>query len=264
MRLAFTIIYNGLHHLKHNAFGKNMLKLFDRWVVVDGLALPGGSTAWCRDLHETLGPSSTDGTADFFKFCDSAKVEYIRRFLPWSSKDEMVNVALDALKGFWQAGEPCYLWQIDADEQWTEDGMSEAEMMLDYMAADCGEFYSTYYVGKDLLALGEWGEGKKLPYRRLWRWKGQNFATHEPPELIGGNGKTALLPQRFDHFAYYFPQDVQFKEKYYKGHEGILAKWQALQKETVFPQPISRLISGSWGQTRTEIVKIGTEQVSNE
>jgi hypothetical protein len=39
------------------------------------------------------------------------------------------------------------------------------------------------------------------------------------------------------------------------GHEGIFERWKSLQKETVWPQPISRLITGWWGKTKTTIGK---------
>jgi hypothetical protein len=44
-----------------------------------------------------------------------------------------------------------------------------------------------------------------------------------------------------------------FKQKYYQGYENLHEKWKSLQSETVFPQPISRLIGGYWGTTATVI-----------
>ena len=52
MRIAFSIILNGLHHLQHNNYYQTMLDNFDYWVIVEGQALPNGSTSWCKQLNE--------------------------------------------------------------------------------------------------------------------------------------------------------------------------------------------------------------------
>jgi hypothetical protein len=139
--------------------------------------------------------------------------------------------------------------------------MTAAERELIEQCADTGCFHSNYYVGKNLVTKGLWGEGNDLKggltnaYRRLWLWKGQPFVTHEPPVIEGGNKKEVLLSQRFNHFAYYFDEDVKFKEKYY-GYHNLYKKWKLLQEEKNFPQPVSRLIPGGWGNTDTKICKI--------
>lgn len=275
MRLGFTIAFNALHHLQRNGYAEQLIDMLDYWVVVEGLALPGGSTAWCRQVGQNWhdGGASRDGTRDFLEALHKAHPKRMRAVLsdrPWASKDEMVNRALVESRSMFgaraqQAGG--FLWQIDADEQWTAEDMESAEEALFEAEGDTGMFLADYYVGRDmsdpsvdplpmLVARGEWGEGKKLPYRRLWWWKGQDFESHEPPTLKGGNGKEALLPQRFKHYAYMHAQDVVFKEDYYSGHEGLFERWTALQTETKeWPQPASKLISGHWGQTDTIITR---------
>ncbi len=263
-RVAFTIILNGLHHLKHNDYAEYLAKHLDLWIIVEGASKNQGSTAWCKEINERWhnGGHSVDGTVDYLRTFPYHNVKIVykenisdNRFGWWNNKDEMVNAAIFVFRGCEQFN-PCYLWEIDCDEQWTVEQMAEAEHMLDGQQAKTGTFLCNYYVGPDLLAKGEWGEGLKLPYRRLWKWEGEYFKSHEPPELEGGNGKTILLPQRFNHYAYYFERDVRFKDAWYGGHEGIYERWKKLQKETVFPQPISRLIMGPWGKTETKIVRV--------
>lgn len=257
-RAAFTIILNGLHHLQHNDYAEYLAKNLDLWIIVEGAAKNQGSTRWCKEMpiewHKD--GHSIDGTIEYLedlsKKYDNFHIVAHDEF--WESKDHMVNMAILTLKKYGERFNPCYLWQIDCDEQWTVKQMIEAEQMLDRQQAKTGMFLCNYYVGAELLAVGEWGEGIKLPYRRLWRWEGEWFYTHEPPVLNGGNGKEVLLPQKFNHYAYYFEQDVKFKDAWYSGHEGIYERWKELQKETIFPQPISRLITGSWGKTKTEII----------
>ena len=82
------------------------------------------------------------------------------------------------------------------------------------------------------------GECINDTYRRLWDWSGELFKTHEPPSLDGKNGPGLLLPQRFNHYAYYFEEDVKFKEIYYGGYEGLLERWNKVQ-------------NNKWGNSRT-------------
>lgn len=267
MRVGFTIIYNGAHHLLHNGWMNTVSEMLDRWVVIEGAANPGGSTSWCKELEKK---SSDDGTIRILRNLE-LRNPLIKCLLGrpegWPSKDRMVRYALSVLQG-WSGSFPedVFLWQLDIDEQWTISQMAEAERMLVESGADCGCFHANHFVGPGLVARGTWGEGNdpddplRNAYRRLWRWRGQQFATHEPPMLEGGNGREILLPQRFDHFSYYFPEDVRFKERYYQGYEGLYDRWSALQSdasrdETEFPQPLSRLITGHWGQTATVICR---------
>ena len=264
MRVAFTIILNGKHHLEHNDWFARVAETMDAWVIAEGATVPTGSTAWCKpvpDKYQKHG-LSVDGTTQWLGKHRYDKAGVINIGCPGANKDQMVNACLDLLRGMFLTGEEVFLWQLDCDEQWDWDRMYEAERQLVRENATCGCFHSDYYVGENLLAKGCWGEGNdpddpmKNAYRRLWRWYGQEFLTHEPPALQGGNGKEVLIPLRFRHYAYRFRKDVEFKNDYYSGHEGILDKWDALQAMpgTEFPRPISDLITGPWGQTKTEIV----------
>jgi glycosyltransferase involved in cell wall biosynthesis len=261
MRIGFTICFNGLHHLLHNNYAEKLINMLDYWVIVEGATNNGGSTKWCKRMPDWCHNAghSTDGTVEFLKefrrqHKDKISIRYAYNG-NWASKDAMVNCCTELIAysntspinfvSDWFNYNPeklvnnVFLWQIDADEQWTPEAMDEAEKQLD---GDCGMFLCDYYVGKNLMAKDE------RPYKRLWRWKGQGFASHEPPVLKGGNGKEMLLPQRFDHYAYYYERDVIFKDEWYGGHKGIHKRWLELQKETVFPQPLSRLLPRKTGE----------------
>lgn len=257
-RYAFTLAYQAAHLFTWRDWLRRTALLFDRWVIVEGAAHPGGSTAWCRP-HP--GPwQSDDGTRRALLALQAAFPERVTVILGpppgWPGKDDMVRAAVDALR---TEAQPAYLWQLDADEHWTAAQLTAAEIGLTAAGADCGEFLCEYYLGPGLVARGAWGEGRALPYRRLWHWRGQQFARHEPPELAGGNGHTVLLPERFEHFAYYFERDVAFKARYYGGHEGVLAGWQRLQAERAagrgpWPRPIAAMFgAGPWARSQTEI-----------
>lgn len=264
MRYGFTIIYNGAHHLLHNDWYKKLPDMLDYWVIVEGVAQPNGSTFWCKEIDAK---TSNDGTVSIINEIVKERQNVI--FVPqrdhkWYSKDEMVNAAITAFN-ITMIDTYCdkqFLWQLDADEQWTMDQMDQAEESLIKQNADCGCFHAEYYVGEKIIAKGRWGEGNdpsdplENAYRRLWRWNGKKFLTHEPPVLIEGNGREILLPQRFKHYSYRFEKDVKFKSKYYKGYEYILEKWKALQIENNFPQPIGKLLNGYWASTKTIIDRI--------
>jgi hypothetical protein len=253
-RVAFTIVFNGKNHLLHNGFIYKMPDMFDKWVIIDGLALTGGSTGWCKvpDKKFDNNGRSTDGTVELVGQITSThnNVKSIIPVKPWESKDKMVNSAVSLLKA-----EKAYLWQIDVDEQWDATELANAEKMLEYINGDCGMFLCNYHIKNGLIAKGEWGEGKKQPYIRLWKWGGQDFKTHEPPELIGGNGKAILLPQRFEHYAYYFDSDVLFKQEYYPNCKNLTNKLDKINASKIFPVHVRHLIDGYWGETDTWIYK---------
>jgi len=224
LRVAFSIVYNGLHHLKHKGYAEYMAKHLDYWVFVDGLAGNNGSTSWCKSLS---GCSSTDGTIEYIKELQKTYPNIILETceVKWRSKDYMVNKAIELLK---QKTNKAMLWQIDVDEQWTHEIMGLSEQFLVDNNGKTGTFHSNYFMGDNIRAFGTWGEGVGYPYRRLWDWSGEYFLKHEPPTLLKGNGREVLIPFKFDHYAYYFEQDVEFKSKYYGGHEKIYENWQKM------------------------------------
>lgn len=262
MRFGFTIVFNGLHHLQSIVDAERlydfcfyMRRAFDFWVIIEGAADNTGSTNWCKPIPEEYhnNGSSIDGTYNFLdNYChgyESPIVHHVYGMV--FNKDQMVNKAIELIKlncNIYLKSktlQPIYLWQVDCDEQWKLEDMYAAEKEL---KGDTGMFLSNFYVGKNIIVKGEWGEGKAKPYRRLWKWKGQAFKSHEPPVLEGGNGKEQLLSQKFNHYSYLYEKDVEFKDKFYGGHEGIYNRWKEMQKETKFPQPLSRLMPARTGE----------------
>jgi hypothetical protein len=190
MRYAFTIIYNGKHHLLHKEFAERMVSMFDKWVIVEGFSRNGGSTAWCTSIRP---PSqSTDGTIELCQSLQSNKVIFATSQTGWSSKDEQVNKAMELLQG----SEPGWLWQVDADEHWTTEDLEGAESMLQKDIKLAGGFQFYHYLCKDvdgrqLVGKGAWGDNI---HTRLWWWRGQKFISHEPPKMVGQDG-VRLLPR---------------------------------------------------------------------
>lgn len=282
MRVGFSIILNGLHHLQHNDYAEYLANNLDLWIIAEGASLNQGSTQWCKEMPDKYHKFgiSNDGTWEYVvKLSDSyPNVKIVNHFIKhleykdddycrfWKSKDHQVNACIAYLKymNFSWKVDPIYLWQIDIDEQWKMEDMAQAEKKLGSSGCRTGMFHCDYWVGPNLQARGEWGEGLKLPYRRLWIWEGEDFKTHEPPVLGDGSLTEFLLSQRFQHYAYYFEKDVQFKNDWYSGHEGILERWKKLNNiqnlhkiGTSFP--IGDLLpkNSYWGKSNTVIRKVG-------
>jgi hypothetical protein len=255
MRIAFTIVLNGFKHLLHNNFYENMIKNFDHWIIVEGVANPGGSTNWCKPIPDIFHSNfcSVDGTTEFLDKYVNAKIRVLRPVdRPWDSKDQQVNAAISEIK---RITDKCFLWQIDVDEQWDAKDLDAAEQLLIQKEGKTGCFLCDYYVGPNQKVIGEWGEGRRVPYRRLWAWFGEEFEKHEPPTLKGKNGPGLLLPQRFKHYAYYYEEDVIFKEVYYQGYEGLHERWLKVQ-ENRSTMDIKALLGDKvwWSNTQTYII----------
>jgi len=262
MRVAFTILLNGKRHLLHNDYWNFLPNIFDLWVIAEGVAKNTGSTSWCKDLPNTAHDNflSNDGTTellnDLVKKYTNVKVLRSETGY-WANKDEQVNACMTEIKKYTNT---CKLWQIDIDEQWTQEQIILSEKQLDQFKGKTGCFYCNYYAGKNQMVYGEWGEGKIEPYRRLWNWEGEDFATHEPPKLTGNNNPRLLLTSRFNHYSYYFEEDVLFKEQYYSSYEGLHKRWLNVQKNTG-TLPVRELLGNNvwWSNTNTIIKYIGDD-----
>ena len=260
MRIAFTIIFNGLHHLKHNDQYKFLSSHFDYWVVVEGASKSSGSTSWCKKIPANIhkNGASVDGTREFLDqlSSDCKNVIYIPSNGFWESKDHQVNVAIEEIK---KITKKCFLWQVDIDEQWKAEDLGAAEEEILLFNYKVGSFRANCYIGKNLMAIGDWGECSTYGYTRLWQWEGEKFIAHEPPILDGLMGKDALLlSPRFNHYNYYFEKDVLFKDQWYGGHEQIYDRWKLINKlpRHMFPLHISNLITGPWGKSSSSIIYV--------
>lgn len=257
MKIAFSIILNGMHHLMHNDYYKTMLDNFDLWVVAEGASRSNGTTSWCKLMKEEYHKNgrSVDGTLDFLSsLTKNSNFKCVTTDGFWHSKDEQVNAAITIIKSVVNKGT---LFQVDIDEQWTKNALDLAEQELKDRKLRIGACLADCYVGKNLIAKGDWGELNPTGYIRVWDWKGELFSKHEPPVLDDGSGEFGTLQARFKHYNYYFEQDVKFKNDWYSGHEGIYERWKRINSlpDKDFPVHISNLITGNWGQSNTLIIK---------
>lgn len=235
MRCAFTIVYEGLHHLQHKDFAQRMANMFDHWIVVEGYSLPYGSTSWCNKLN--VPARSQDGTVEFMnQLCaEHNNVYFYSPNKYYNGKDDQVNVAIDILR---KISKSCYLWEVDVDEHWALESLSVAEALADNSKAIGFSFPFNHYVGQGLIAKGEWGSGYN---NRLWKWTGQFFRSHEPAMLVGQRYVEPIKEVKYDHYSYYFEKDVKFKSESYSGHENVYKNWSKVLVSESYPVHISEL-----------------------
>lgn len=237
-RVAFTIVLNGEHHLRHNDYYENMIPHFDMWVFAEGVSLSTGSTSWCNSMDDAYHDNgrSVDGTIDYLKYLKHKYPDKVKILIPsksfWKNKDEQVN---ECIKKIREGVSEAYLWQMDVDEQWTINNIEYVEQSMRTANVKAVSVNCNHFVGEGLIANGgNWGSDAE--WRRCWDWKGEDFISHEPPVLNGANTSFIYIRQRlFNHYAYYFEKDVMFKSKWYGGHQGVYDGWKALKNVEEFP-----------------------------
>jgi len=248
VRVALTIVLNGLAHLQHNDYAEFIVNNFDYWAIVEGATDNKGSTDWVQGasaMHKFHKDGlSIDGTTEFI---DALEEKYPDKILIvrhgeglWNSKDEMVNMGLSALEEVCPLG--AMLWQIDVDEQWTLEQIERIETTLAGGQFHGAVFQCNQMVGKNRVAKGiSWGNEWM---HRLWKWDGkQRFISHEPP-LMEEATLYLRSPEKFMHYSYYFPDDVKFKAKWYYNDPSIIHHWMKLQRNTRLPVALTALFPG--------------------
>lgn len=223
---AFTIVLNGA--LTIEACIRHHAPLFDRYIVVEGAALPGHDNARGDGRRLTEGkPNSTDGTVEILKQLekefDNLKVIYAKDC--WAGKTAQCNAALEhALPGI--------LWQIDADEFYKPRQMEDVKSCLEQFPETTAVEFWAYGFWPDTDHHCVWAEGEwqnNPPWRRVFIYKkGQHFLSHEPPrmnqtnELVLLRHVTRLIPVYLYHYGYVHRSQFEQREIYYAMKPGSL------------------------------------------
>ncbi len=135
------------------------------------------------------------------------------------------------------------LLQLDADELWGVEDLEKLEVPED---ADTLQVKANFWVGPRIKVVSQhsWGN-RATEWIRVWRFRrGQYFTKHEPPILKGGQKAVAKSAVCFDHYAYYFRSQVEFKQRYYgQRYQNAVEQWEALQKNREWPIELRRFFS---------------------
>jgi glycosyltransferase involved in cell wall biosynthesis len=249
----FTIVLNGEPFIRYHETMLAKLPFRWHWHVIEGVAALRHDTAWSvaqggrvtDDIHRE--GRSRDGTSEYL---DDLARRFpgrvtIHRKPPgefWDGKTEMVNAPLPDIR------EECLLWQVDADELWTVEQVTEMRRRFTEAPGRGAAFYwCWFFVGPDkvISTRHNYGQNPAQEWLRTWRFRpGDQWAAHEPPTLVrpdpaGGepmnvariapftHDETEAFGCVFQHFAYVTPEQAAFKESYY-GYADATAHWRGL------------------------------------
>jgi hypothetical protein len=234
-----TIVLDGMPFLPMQMATFNRLKVPFVWHIVHGAAANTGSTKWCQRQEPRL---STDGSSEFINSLRGHPRVKVYQKQWWAGgKDEMACAPLAEIR------ESCVLAEIDIDEIWLPEQLELIRTMLDPATGVNHEmvFKCRYFLGPNIVTVGDNCYGNKSGGRewvRAWRFEpGQKFISHEPP-VLSGHSRDGVIPREmtaaaglvFDHWSWYFPAQISFKEKFY-GYKDALAHWTRLQNNRVWP-----------------------------
>lgn len=254
---VFTIVLNGEPFIRFHEEMLRRLPFRWHWHVVEGVAALRHDTAWSTatggrvtDAMHRAGRSK-DGTSEYLddlaaRFPGQVTIYRKPPGVFWDGKREMVNAPLPNIT------EPCLLWQMDNDELWTVEQVTEVRRR--FMAEpDRGAAYywCWYFVGPDKVVStrNNYAQNPAVEWLRTWRYEpGDTWAAHEPPTLVRPRGEgqppldiatlrpfshdeTEAFGAVFQHFAYVTEEQLGFKEDYY-GYAGARAQWRTLLETT--------------------------------
>lgn len=224
-----TIALDAMRFLPAQFYTFNRLHGVDwTWLIAEGIADNVKDTAWCAKITPRL---SMDGTTEFLnQIRQHPRVRVFQQQL-WPGKTAMFNTMLDTLK------EPGMLMQIDADEIWDAGSIMNHLVGWPSARATGWRFSCRYFVGPNIVTVGKNCYGANPgEWLRAWTFEpGMKFKRHEPPELDGITSVVdADSDSTFDHYAYVYPEQLLFKERYYK-YPNALEQWLRLQHNTVWP-----------------------------
>lgn len=248
-----TIVLNGEPFIRYHIEMLKRLPFRWHWHIVEGVASLVKDTAWSVAAGGRIDSSfhdrgrSNDGTSAYLDELAAAfpnNVTIYRKDLDqfWDGKLEMVSAPLPNMR------EPGLLWQIDADEIWTQAQVETVRAAFhrqpDLTAAF---FWCDYYVGPRaaISTRYNYAQNPAQEWLRVWRYApGDFWEAHEPPTLVrrarGGrridlgrakplwHDETEAMGAVFQHFAYVTPEQARFKELYY-GYADAEKRWRDLQ-----------------------------------
>lgn len=257
----FTMVLNGMPFIRQQLEMMKALPFSWRWHIVEGAAELKADTGWSVSGGGVLDGSfhknglSTDGTTEWL---DQVVKEhpgkvYVHRKPSgqlWQGKTEMAN---EAVFSMFEEG---LLWELDSDELWTVEQVTEMRRMFtEDPLATAAWFWCWFYVGTDRVVSNRYNysQNPRQEWLRVWRFRpGMRWETHEPPVLVEksvwahdewsnvaaahafSQDVTAQHGLVFQHYAYVTEAQLDFKARYY-GYRGLSEAARKLQSESRLP-----------------------------
>jgi glycosyltransferase involved in cell wall biosynthesis len=263
----FTIVINGEPFIRYHIEAFKQLPFKWHWHIIEGIADLKHDTSWSlrlggripNELHKN--GLSIDGTTEYLDELAKIYPNYVTVYRKpegvfWDGKLEMVNTPLANIQ------EQCLLWQVDVDELWTPEQISEGRnMFIEHPEKTAAFYWCWYFVGENLVISTRncYSATPGIEWRRTWKYQpGYFWAKHEPPLLVDPlldeesnvisdinpfwHNETESRGLVFQHFSYVLEKQAVFKEQYY-GFKDAVAQWKSLQKETKFPTLLRQYFS---------------------
>lgn len=219
----------------------NTLPFEWHWTVAEGAAMNMKCTSWCRPQKPR---HSNDGTVAYLEEIARHKRVTVITRSSWDGKVAMCNACLANVV------DPCVLLQMDADELWTADQLGTLLQFFEaYPGLNCARFYCQYFLGQNIVSTGQDSYGNNPgEWLRAWRYTpGMRFERHEPPVMGGMKEISATREQTkecdlvFQHYAYAFLKQVEFKQEFY-GYKDAVKHWLRLQQNTRWPVKLQEFL----------------------
>lgn len=198
---------------------RSLVDFFDRIIIVEG-ASRGDGLGHGDGRNITGGNiSSTDGTVDILKRLQD-EIPKLRVVFPpargWGGKTEQINAGL-------QHAEPGWLYQRDADEFFFLEDLERLHAVIDDSDYTDVSFFARHFWGSARfhMKISRQTWGNELEWRRVWRWNGEPFLSHEPPRLkrdyenLLTMEETRALGIYLFHYAYAFLEQIKVKQQFY-------------------------------------------------
>lgn len=238
-----SICLDEIEWLPHHLAQFEKLSCPWKWIVVEGVSEPVGDTHWVNRIPSRV---SEDGSHEWLKE-HAAKLpsKIIHLHSPsWPGKVAMLNAALEHCQ------QPGLVHQLDLDELWSTAQIDTViREFKQHPEKNCARYWCRYFVGRDITITNRNCYGNRYAeWLRTWRYfPGMRWAGHEPPKMSPmvehcfTREHMEKLGCVFDHMAYVSERKVEFKSRFYGvGYEGLLAQWQALQRNTEWPTPLAK------------------------
>jgi glycosyltransferase involved in cell wall biosynthesis len=220
-RISFGIIvFNGEPFLRYCL--RSLYPFAHEIIVVEG-ACASAKTIATQEGHST---DNTLQTLYSFKSEEDSenKLRIVTRDGFWTEKDEQSQAYAQLASGN-------YLWQVDIDEFYDPEEMSEIlNFLRDHPEISMVSFKQiTFWGGFDFTCDGWYLRRGAEIYNRVFRWgPGYRYVSHRPPTVVDQSGqdmrkiRPVILdrilkkPVRLYHYSLLFPKQVMEKCEYYR------------------------------------------------
>tara|TARA_R110001592_G_scaffold189713_3_gene435258 strand:+ start:182 stop:1018 length:837 start_codon:yes stop_codon:yes gene_type:complete len=250
MKIAIqAIFFNGEKHLPPNmllAWLDQADKLADFVFITEG-ATKAVNHYWDGDTSSfTNDGKSTDNTISIIKKYIKHKPKFFLKEADgfWDGKTQMLNYWFYEDSPIYEAD---YVWQVDADEFYTEENAFKILSILESELPSRVDFFANHFWGDFNHCIDERSDGvwaNEIPWRRIFKInKKSEWISHEPPDMHFNEYKKIITKYqtlekgiKLEHYSYVSEDQVIFKSKFYNNPDKLklFNDWKLNNKIYIF------------------------------